>query len=328
MTLVRALNRMPGTIAARLPLQASAGRLDTARAATTADDTLSPLLRDDAGRRLRTALIVSVAVHAILLTVHFKFPAIDPFRHVSPVLEVVLVNSRSASKPVKADAMAQADLDGGGNTPRALRATTNLPVIADSTADAQVQIAARRVQQLEQEAQRLMAKISEKGPDTAKTTLPVEQIVKADLEKMTDVSSEAQRIARLEAEIAKQWQAYQELPKRTFVGSRTTGAVYAEYVDEWRQKIERVGTANFPEQAKARQEYGTVLVTVAIKADGSVERVEIDRSSGSQLLDDAVRSIVHLSMPYKAFPPRVRAETDVLHITRTWSFTRSDLVVQ
>ena len=71
-----------------------------------------------------------------------------------------------------------------------------------------------------------------------------------------------------------------------------------------------------------------MLVTVAIKADGSVEKVEIDRSSGSQMLDEAVRHIVHLSIPYKAFPPRVRAQTDVLHITRTWSFTRSDLVVQ
>ncbi len=328
MTFVRLLNRMPGTIAARLPLPASALPFGTARAVAAADDTLFPLLRDDAGQRLRTALIVSVVVHAILLTVHFKFPAIDPIRHVSPVLEVVLVNSRSATKPVKADAVAQADLDGGGNTPRPLRATTNLPVIPDSTADARVQLAARRVQQLEQEAQRLMAKLGDKGPDTARTTLPVEQIVKADLEKMTDVSTEAQRIARLEAEIARQWQAYQELPKRTFVGSRTTGAVYAEYVDEWRQKIERVGTANFPEQAKARQEFGTVLVTVAIKADGSVEKVEIDRSSGSRMLDEAVRHIVHLSTPYKAFPPRVRAQTDVLHITRTWSFTRSDLVVQ
>jgi len=328
MTLVRALHRMPGLTAARPPLQAPALRLSTVAPVPLADDGLSRLLRDDAGRRLRTALIVSVAIHAVLLTVHFKFPTIDPFRHVAPVLEVVLVNSRSARAPVNADKVAQTDMDGGGNTPRALRATTNLPVIADSTAEAQVQVAARRVQQLEQEAQRLMARIGEKGPVVSKTTAPLEQLIKTDLEKMTDVSSEAQRIARLEAEISKQWQAYQELPKRTFIGSRTTGAVYAEYVDEWRQKIERVGTANFPAEARARQEFGTVLVTIAIKSDGSVEKIEIDRSSGSEVLDAAVRHIVELSMPYKAFPPKVRQETDILHITRTWSFTRSDLVVQ
>jgi protein TonB len=328
MTVARALHRMPALTAARLPLQFPALRISAAGPVSLTDEAISPLLSTGSGKRLRTALIVSVLIHAVLLTVHFNFPTIDPFRHVSPVLEVVLVNSRSATRPVKADALAQADLDGGGNTPRALRATTNLPVIADSTAEAQVQIAARRVQQLEQEAQRLMARIGEKGAATSQTTLPVEQLMKSDLEKMTDVSSEAQRIARLEAEIAKQWQAYQEMPKRTFVGARTTGAVYAEYVDQWRQKIERIGTANFPAEARARQEFGTVLVTVAIKADGSVEKIEIDRSSGSQLLDDAVRRIVELSLPYAAFPSKVRQETDILHITRTWSFTRSDLVVQ
>ncbi len=227
MTSVRALHRMPGPFVARIPLQASSFRISAAGSAPFAHDAMSALLRDDSGKRLRTALIVSLAVHAILLTVHFKFPQVDPFRHMAPVLEVVLVNSRSTSKPVKADAVAQADLDGGGNTPRAMRATTNLPVIADSSPDPQVQIAARRVQQLEQEAQRLMAQIGDKGAPVSKTTVPVEQLIKADLEKMTDVSSESQRIARLEAEIAKQWQAYQEMPKRTFVGSRTTGAVYA-----------------------------------------------------------------------------------------------------
>lgn len=328
MTAVPALHRMPGTIAARPPLQASAPRFSAPGAQPLGDEILLPLLRDESGRRLRTALIVSVAIHAVLLTIHFRFPTIDPFRQIPPVLEVVLVNSRSATRPVRADAVAQADLDGGGNTPRALRATTNLPAIPDSTAEAQIQVAARRVQQLEQEAQRLMARVGEQGPAVSRTTLPVEQLIRSDLEKMTDVSSEAQRIARLEAEISRQWQAYQEMPKRTFVGSRTTGAVYAEYVDEWRQRIERVGTANFPAEARARQEFGTVLVTVAIKADGSVEKIEIDRSSGSQLLDQAVRSIVQLSMPYKAFPAKVRQQTDILHITRTWSFTRSDLVVQ
>lgn len=328
MTALRALHRMPALSAARLPLQATSPRLPAGASVPLADVGMASLLRDDSGKRLRTALIVSLAIHAVLLTVHFKFPAIDPFRHVAPALEVVLVNSRSASKPVKADAVAQADLDGGGNTPRAMRATTNLPMIADSSADPQVQVAARRVQQLEQEAQRLMARIGERGAPTSHTTLPMEQLIKADLEKMTDVSSEAQRIARLEAEIAKQWQAYQEMPKRTFVGSRTTGAVYAEYVDQWRQKIERIGTANFPAEARARQEFGTVLVTVAIRADGSVEKIEIDRSSGSDVLDEAVRRIVELSTPYQAFPPKVQQETDVLHITRTWSFTRSDLVVQ
>jgi protein TonB len=136
------------------------------------------------------------------------------------------------------------------------------------------------------------------------------------------------RIARMEAEIARQWQAYQELPKRRFIGARTQGVVYAEYVDDWRQKIERVGTSNFPPEARENAVFGTVLVTVAIKADGSVEKVEIDRSSGSAVLDQAVERIVRLASPFKPFPANVRRDTDILHITRNWSFTRSDLLLQ
>jgi protein TonB len=104
--------------------------------------------------------------------------------------------------------------------------------------------------------------------------------------------------------------------------------VYAEYVDQWRQRIERVGTANFPEEARQRGEFGSVLVTVAIKADGTVEKIEIDRSSGSRILDSAVERIVMLAAPFKPFPANVRSETDILHITRTWAFTRSDLLLQ
>ena len=100
--------------------------------------------------------------------------------------------------------------------------------------------------------------------------------------KLADLPESRLEVARLEAEIAREWEAYQELPKRKFVGARTQSVVYAEYVDQWRQKIERVGTANFPDEASQREEFGSVLVTVAIKADGTVERVEIDRSSGSR----------------------------------------------
>jgi protein TonB len=89
-----------------------------------------------------------------------------------------------------------------------------------------------------------------------------------------------------------------------------------------------VGTANFPPEARQRSQFGTVLVTVAIRADGSVEKVEIDRSSGSSVLDAAVERIVALAGPFKPFPAKVRHETDILHITRSWSFTRTDLLVQ
>lgn len=288
------------------------------------DEFDSPLIDRRRNRTLWIALGVSMFVHAVLLAIHFDFP-MPSLNTVQPVLEVVLVNAKSHRKPVKADALAQVDLDGGGNTEKALRAKTNMPSLA-AEPDSQVQLSAKRVQQLEQEAQRLMAQIGKGG--NGRTTLPTEQLMQTDLDKMTDLSSEQQRMAKLEAEISRQWQAYQEMPRRTFVGSRTTGVVYAQYVDEWRQRIEKIGTEHFPQEARERGVFGTVMVTVAIKANGMVEKIEIDRSSGSRLLDQAVEKIVRLAAPFKPFPAHVQRETDILHITRNWSFTRSDLLLQ
>jgi len=306
-------------------LSASTLRLSPVRADLPAEvvDPLSPRPTST----LSVAIGFSLVVHALVLLIHFEYPDATLFKG-SPAIEVVLVNSKSATRPTKADALAQADLDGGGNTERKLRAKSNLPALPNMSADSELSLAAKRVQQLESEAQRLLAQINPGNYATNPQTLPLEQTQPIDDARLADLPSARLEIARLEAEIAREWQAYQELPKRKFVGARTQSVVYAEYVDQWRQRIERVGTANFPEEARQRGEFGSVLVTVAIKADGTVEKIEIDRSSGSRILDSAVERIVMLASPFKPFPANVRSETDILHITRTWAFTRSDLLLQ
>lgn len=306
-----------------LPYRLSAGRADLPEDLYTPE--FPPTAR---GGPLGVALAGSVLFHVVLLSIHFEYPDLTRFKGPPPTIEVVLVNSKSATRPRKAELLAQADLDGGGNTSERRRAKSNLPAVPDMPSETQLALAARRVQQLEQEAQRLLTRLEQSERTVNPTTLPIEQLLKADTEKLTDLPDRQLQIARLEAEIAREWQSYQELPKRKFVGARTQGVIYAEYVDEWRQRIERVGTANFPSEARERAEFGTALVTVAIRADGSVEKVEIDRSSGSSVLDAAVERIVALAGPFKPFPAKVRHETDILHITRSWSFTRTDLLVQ
>ena len=292
------------------------------------EDAIAPVLASSSTGTLSVALAVSLVFHAVLLLIHFKFPDASPFKDTSPTIEVVLVNSKSAKRPIKADALAQVDLDGGGNTEAQRRAKSNLPAVPDMPEDAELSLATQRVQQLEIDARRLLAQENAANYATDPKTMPVERTEKTDADKVADLPNDKLEVARLEAQIAREWEAYQQLPKRKFVGARTKGVVYAEYVDQWRQKIERVGTANFPEQARREGLFGSVLVTVAIKADGTVERVEIDRSSGSRVLDAAVERIVMLASPFKPFPAKVRREADILHITRSWSFTRSDLLLQ
>ena len=60
---------------------------------------------------------ISVAIHAIVLSIHFAPKVVKDFGR-GPPLEVALVNAKTKEKPVKAEVLAQANLDGGGNTDR------------------------------------------------------------------------------------------------------------------------------------------------------------------------------------------------------------------
>lgn len=271
-------------------------------------------------------MAVSIVFHAFLLLITFSPPQFAAGRF-SPQLDVVLVNAKSAAKPVKADALAQANLDGGGNTESDRRAKSNLPVLREMEVSDPVQLAARRVERLEQQAQELLRLAGEQSTTDSASRPAPQDSAQDRLRDTEELESRRLLVARLEAEIARDWDAYQKLPRRKFIGARTEGVVYAQYVDNWREKIEKIGTANFPDEARRRQVFGSLLLTVSIKADGSVEKVEIERSSGHKLLDTAALRIVRLAGPFQPFPHAVRAEYDVLSITRNWSFTRSDLEI-
>jgi len=113
-------------------------------------------------------------------------------------------------------------------------------------------------------------------------------------------------------------------PRRRAIGAGTRDYKYANYLEAWCRKVERVGSLNYPEEAKRRKLYGNLTLQVALRADGSVERVRVLRSSGLDLLDEAAVRIVELAAPFSPFPPAIRAETDRLDITRTWQFLSSN----
>lgn len=279
--------------------------------------------------RLGAAIVLSTIVHAVVLFgVTFVLPAPRSLSDLSGRMEVVLVNSRSAMRPDKADALAQANLAGGGGTEARRRAKSPLPVLADGSRT-QLEIQAlKRVEQLEQDAQRLMSQIKsqkkvnpaqdqhEKTPQPSPGRVDTSELIQRSLE-----------IARLEAQIAKNWDDYQQRPRRRFIGARTQEYRFAQYVEDWRIKIERIGNLNYPEAAKRERIFGSLQLTVSIKSDGAVENVEINRSSGQKILDAAAVRIVQLAAPYAPFPADIRRDTDILAITRTWIFTRSDQLV-
>jgi len=95
-------------------------------------------------------------------------------------------------------------------------------------------------------------------------------------------------------------------------------------VESWRQKVEKIGNLNYPEAAKNLKMYGQLQMTVSINADGTIESVQINRSSGHKVLDEAAKHIVELAAPYSRFPDDMHKDMDILSITRTWTFTKED----
>ena len=264
----------------------------------------------------------SLVLHVCaLFAIGFALPKMGKLSNYMPPLQVVLVNSKSTLRPAKADALAQNNLDGGGNTTAKRRVKSPLPTLSD---DKQLmpEQSAQQVRQLEQEAKRLLVQIkSQHAVPQEKNTK--EQDTKAKISGQ-DMMSRALEIARLEAEIDKATDAYQKLPKRKFIGARTQEYRYARYIEDWRIKVERIGNLNYPEAARNKNIHGSLQLTVSIRADGSLESVEVSRSSGQRILDAAAQRIVRLSSPFSPLPPDIRKETDILSITRTWTFTTAD----
>ena len=277
-------------------------------------------------RALYGAIAVSVLLHVMLLAVHFRYPDALRWNSANQPLEVVLVNARTKERPANADALAQANLDRGGNTDQPRRAKTPLPVTRPHNPGRDLAQAQRRVRRLEEQQRRLLAKATESrlavAPETehkAPAEQPKPQISGRDL---VDLSLAAMQ---LQAQIDRRIEEYQKRPRKKFIGARATEYRFAQYEDDWRQKIERIGTLNYPAEARGKL-YGDLRLTVTIRPDGSVQSVDLDRSSGLKVLDAAAFKIVRMASPFAPFPPDIRKDTDLLVITRTWFFGPGDRI--
>jgi protein TonB len=298
------------------------------------------------------AIWFSVAAHAVLLAVQFKPELKVMAKRLFP-LEVVLVNTKTEKAPNNAELIAQANLDRGGNTdedremkavlPSPLKQAEDVKLQEKKEADAaakSVKVKAekeqkeKRVAELERQAEDLMTQLK---ADSEIVADPVQKattrVVEEDVAKENIFSRKLNRedllaagleIDRLEAQIAKQQEAYQKRPRRRSLGARAKAADDALYLEAWRQKVERIGNMNYPRAARNQKLYGKLQLTVSIRSDGSIEGITIDKSSGSKVLDNAAINIVKLAAPYSKFSPQMRKTTDILGITRTWTFTNED----
>jgi protein TonB len=270
---------------------------------------------------LTVSMTFSVTMHILVLFfIALTLPASRKTSDVTHQLQVVLVNSKSKTKPSNADALAQASLDGGGNTEENKQAKTPLPAIRDDKQFVPKQTA-KSVTQLEEETKRQMTQIKS---DYKLPEPEVKKQASSNSSSGDDLVQKSLEILRLEAQINKNYDNYQKLPRRKFIGARTQEYRFAQYIEDWRIKVERIGNLNYPDEARRQQLYGRLQLSVSIRADGSVENVEVSLSSGHRLLDAAAMRIVNLAAPYAPLPPDITKDIDIITIVRTWTFTSSD----
>jgi len=274
--------------------------------------------------RMGLTLFFALALHAIvILGISFDIIDIVP-EDTMPTMEITLVHSHSKDAPEEADYLAQANQLGGGNIEEHVRPTSPLsnPYPTPEDGLAPHSELAMTPPPLKKSRQQTEVMTAEESPFITeskdfKRDIPTEtQSVNA-----AQLYERSRQIARLRAEIQQLKQATSRTKHHTYAtGINAKEYRFASYIEAWRDKVEKVGTLNYPERAIRDNINGELLLDVAINPDGSIESVRILRSSGKSIIDDAAQRIVTMAAPYPPLTKEILKDTDVLHITRVWHF--------
>ncbi len=269
--------------------------------------------------RLGFTLFLAVSLHAaIILGVGFVSEDAAP---PVPTIEVTLAHASEPDAPEDADFIAQANQQGSGTEAEALETTTTTEADFHSDRIQQVTPAPVPVMTPEPELKRELLATATAAEDrvTTEDEVPIEPA-----ERLSDAAVSyddlAREIASLEARIAADEQALAKRPRvKRLTSVSTKSADEAAYLHAWRQKVERIGNANYP----GGNVYGNLRLLVVVRYDGALEEVRVLESSGHKVLDAAALRIVRLAAPYQDFPVEMRKKYDRLEIIRTWQFSRT-----
>ena len=267
---------------------------------------------------LHWALLVSVGVHAGLISFRFVNP--EAFNRVfnDTALEVILVNAKSEEAPTRAQAIAQARLAGGGDAAKG-RATSPLPAAATTELGESPEQARRRIEQLQEQQQQLLAQIRREVAQLP----PPDPKRESGTPKEVEQDERRRQLLRLLAEIEKRVNDENARPKKRYISPATREEVYALYYDALRRRIEDRGTRNFPE-SQGRKLYGELTMNVTVDAIGNVVETEIVRPSKSRALDQQAVAIVRAAAPFGTFNADMRKQADQIVVTSRFRFTRED----
>lgn len=271
------------------------------------------------------ALVAALAVHAFLiLSISFDISRDNPPAP-ERTLDITLVQPKVKPKVAEnPDFLAQQSQEGGGEETIKERQTSPLGNPEASPIPKPALELERSGTPEPQPTQKPEIIAAEKAPRTEPTPPQKPRVKAKPKAKLSQLLASTQlEIDRLTAELDRRSLSASRQDRRKAVNASTQEYQYAAYLEAWRSKVEKIGNLNYPDEAKRNKLYGNLLMHVAVRSDGSVERIRVVRSSGHKLLDDAAVRIVRMSAPFAPFPPEIRKQVDVLDITRTWQFLDS-----
>lgn len=272
--------------------------------------------RPEAPDPIGATLLFSLLLHGVLLlglTFHFVKP-----KPGLPTLDVTLVDVANREAPDKADFLAQANNQGGGQSEHAERPSQPvsgaLSKPTPGTARQRVEASVPRPQEATP-----TRRITTSGRSRFSVSSDTATPPRASVDTPTaDELRRQQEMAQLAAELRNRTEAYAKRPKKKFISANTKEYVYAAYMRGWVDRIERVGNLNYPQEARRRNLHGELELTVTLDRNGSIKAIDVIRSSGEPLLDRAAERIVRLAAPFPPIPGD--QHVDELYITRTWQF--------
>ncbi|MCG6938318.1 MAG: TonB family protein [Gammaproteobacteria bacterium] len=269
--------------------------------------------------RFGMALLLTAIFHGmVILGVTFSVSSPADSK-TSPALDIILVQTRSPEDVEKADYLAQVSQQGGGMAEEKARpkelfsapTLSNKPAIATHTGNPQLQ---------KQKQNEQLAYVTQKDAEYAVNSDKNPVKAENDTSKNKTDNSQNAQTARLAAEISSTIEEQASINRTRYLNSSTREFTPAKYMREWINRVERIGNLNYPDQARRKNLSGTLILDVVINANGELVKTDLRQSSGHQILDDAAKRIVKLAAPFSAFPEKLRAEADVIHITRSWEF--------
>jgi protein TonB len=268
--------------------------------------------------RFMVFLVLATAVHvALFFGISFGI-SLNPVPRLADTLDVVLVQWRSEEEPEQADYLAQASQKGGGDTTEKTRPSEpvsgELPTPEDGLDPLQ---SLQQSPEVAIEQREILA--VDKATDTSVQLNEMEQ-PEAEAPDATQLMQQSMDMASLQPELSRERRWQSRLPRRKFISANTREYEFASYMSAWVSKVERVGNLNYPTELRRKKLHGDLVLTVGINRNGTVENIEVMRSSGITDIDRAAIDIVRLAAPYAPLPDNIAERVDILHITRTWRF--------